>query len=781
LTITLDRGQESRTTLPGGHPVLESKLVPPSPRPGLIARPRLIERLEARPEVPLVVLAAPAGYGKSTALAEWARRTPRASIWLRLDERDDDPAVLLEYLAVAIDRTIGLDRAAIAAIGEVGSSVWTTAVPALGSAIAQSVTPFLLVLDDVDRLHARESLDVIVALAAHVPTGSQIAIATRSIAGLPIPRLRAADQVVLLERDDLRLDVEEATAVLHGTGPRRTPDEVRELNAAAEGWPAAISMAAMASRSGGRASNGASAMSTVRELVAEYLRTELLDRLTDREVRFLLLTAPFERLSASLCDAVLETSTSARTLDALGRTSLLLIPIDGEPHWYRHHALVREFLRDEAMHRDAQAAREVVRRASAWYEDAGDLDNALSYALAASDLDRVRRLLPEGSQRAFNAGHAETVGTWYDWLEQHERGEADPTAAWFGALFFAFVGEAGRAERWATLASRSDDGEPVTAALGRLVRSVMCRDGVDAMLHDAEAAAAGLPATHPFGPAARLLVGLARDLGGEPDAADAVLADALDLALASPFRNTATTLGLVARASLAIRRGAWATAEEHVRLAWSVVRDGRLEERIAGLAVDAVSARIAAHHGAVTQARADLAHAERLRPMLNHAIPWLAVRVRIDLAMTQLALGNPSKARELMVEVREITARRTRLGSVEDEAAAVEHQLDVVGGLMLGTAMLTIAELRLLPLLATHETFSDIARRMVLSTNTVKTQAKSIYRKLDASSRSEAVERAREFGLLESAPSTINSAAPETRPIVRPRRDASRPGFIPTG
>jgi LuxR family maltose regulon positive regulatory protein len=232
---------------------------------------------------------------------------------------------------------------------------------------------------------------------------------------------------------------------------------------------------------------------------------------------------------------------------------------------------------------------------------------------------------------------------------------------------------------------------------------------------------------------------------------------------------------------LAIRRGAWATAEEHVRLAWSVVRDGHLEEGMAGLAVESVSARIAAHHGAVTQARADLAHAERIRPMLNHAIPWLAVRIRIDLAMTQLALGNPSKARELMAEVREVTARRARLGSVEDEAAAVEHQLDVVGGLMLGTAMLTMAELRLLPLLATHETFSDIARRMVLSTNTVKTQAKSIYRKLDASSRSEAVERAREFGLLEGAPPTITAAAPETRPIARPVGETGRPGFIPTG
>ena len=406
------------------------------------------------------------------------------------------------------------------------------------------------------------------------------------------------------------------------------------------------------------------------------------------------------------------------------------------------------------MHQDPEAVRTISVRASDWHEEAGDLDAALRYAFAGSDLDRVRRLLPRQSQRAFNAGRAETVRRWYDWLEGHEHGDADPTAAWFGAMVFAFAGDPGRAERWADLATSSGDPDPMTIALGRFVRSFLCRDGVDAMRRDVDAAVAGLPVTHPFGPAARLLAGIARDLGGEADEADAHMADALDVALASPHVNSATGLGLVERASLAIRRGAWATAEGHVRLARSVVRDGHLEEQVAGLAVDAVSARIAAHRGAVNQARADLAHAQRLRPMLNHAIPWLAVRVRIDLATTHLALGDPSGARLLMTEVAEITARRGQLGALEQEVREIEHRLDAAGGMTLGSSTLTVAELRLLPLLATHLTFPDIAERMVLSTNTVKTQAKSIYRKLDASSRSEAVARALEFGLLEGAPLT---------------------------
>lgn len=705
--------------------------------------------------MPLVVLAAPAGYGKSTVLAEWSTATPRQAIWLQLDERDDDPAVLLGYVAVAIDRAIGLGDDKISATGGVGPSIWATAVPALGSAIARAETPFLLVLDDLERVHNQESLDVIVALAAHLPVGSQIATATRSIEGLPIPRLLAAERLLLLERDDLRLDDDEAMALLDGSGRRHPMDEVRALNEAAEGWPAGLYLTALTMRAddGGSDVPGA-VLPAGHGLVDEYLRTELLDRLSDREVRFLVRTAPLERLSAPLCDHALESSDSADMLEALARSNLLLIPMEGEGRSYRCHALLQEFLLTEATDRDPEGVREITIRASEWYEKAGDLDAALRYAFAASDLDRVRRLLPRQSQRAFNAGRAETVRRWYDWLEGHEHGDADPTAAWFGAIFFAFVGDPGRAERWADVASGSADPDALTTALGSFVRGVLCRDGVDAMRRDADAAVAGLPVNHPFGPAARLLAAIARDLSGEPDEADALTADALDIALASRHVNSATGLGLVERASLAIRRGAWAAAEGHVRLARAVVRDGHLEEQIAGLAVDAVSARIAAHRGAVNQARADLAHAQRLRPMLNHAIPWLAVRVRIDLATTHLALGDPSGARLLMTEVAEITARRGHLGSLEGEVKEIEHRLEVAGGMTLGSSTLTVAELRLLPLLATHLTFPDIAERMVLSTNTVKTQAKSIYRKLDASSRSEAVAQALEFGLLEGAPLT---------------------------
>ncbi len=530
---------------------------------------------------------------------------------------------------------------------------------------------------------------------------------------------------------------------------------MHELNDAAEGWPAGLYLTALTTRAEGAGPDGTAAAPPVgHRLVGEYLRTELLDRLSDEEVRFLVRTAPLERLSAPLCDHALETSDSADRLAALERSNLLLIPMDGDREWYRYHSLLHEFLRTEATHRDPQGVHEVNVRASDWHQGAGDLDAALRYALAADDLDRVRHLLPRQSQQAFNAGRAETVRRWYDWLEGHEQGDADPTAAWFGAMFFAFVGDPGRADRWADLASGSGDHDVVTTALGRFVRSVLCRDGVETMARDAEAAAAGLPAVHLFGPAARILVGVALDLNGDLDQAEARLADALDLALGSRHINTATGLGLVERASLAIRRGAWAAAEGHVRLARAVVRDGHLDEQIAGLAVDAVSARIAAHRGAVNQARADLAHAQRLRPMLNHAIPWLAVRVRLDLATTHLALGDPSGARLLMTEVAEITARRGRLGSLEAEVKEIEHRLEVAGGMTLGSSTLTVAELRLLPLLATHLTFPDIAERMVLSTNTVKTQAKSIYRKLDASSRSEAVAQALEFGLLEGAPVT---------------------------
>ena len=167
------------------------------------------------------------------------------------------------------------------------------------------------------------------------------------------------------------------------------------------------------------------------------------------------------------------------------------------------------------------------------------------------------------------------------------------------------------------------------------------------------------------------------------------------------------------------------------------------------IGIDALDARLAIAHGAHEQARADLAHAQRLRPRVSYATPWLAIRARLDLIRAHLAMGDGGGARTLMAEVREILVLRPDMGTLLAERDELVERLAAVRGGEAGASTLTLAELRVLPLLTTHLTFREIGERLFVSQNTVKTQAISIYRKLEATSRSEAIGRAVELGLLE--------------------------------
>jgi LuxR family maltose regulon positive regulatory protein len=180
------------------------------------------------------------------------------------------------------------------------------------------------------------------------------------------------------------------------------------------------------------------------------------------------------------------------------------------------------------------------------------------------------------------------------------------------------------------------------------------------------------------------------------------------------------------------------------------VEAGRVGEQVPGVLTDAVAARLAMHWGDPEAARAHLAHAQRLRPLLTRALPWGAVRARLDLAHAHLALADAPGARTLLAEIRDVLARRPQMGALTDELATIQRQVDTMRGDVIGASTLTTAELRLLPLLTTHLSFREIGTQLFVSHNTVKTQAISIYRKLDATSRSEAIERAVQVGLLES-------------------------------
>jgi ATP/maltotriose-dependent transcriptional regulator MalT len=282
-----------------------------------------------------------------------------------------------------------------------------------------------------------------------------------------------------------------------------------------------------------------------------------------------------------------------------------------------------------------------------------------------------------------------------------------------------------------------------------MLRNRECRRGVDQMRTDAELAARTLGAGSFWRTAATLYLGVAHLMAGDADRADVLFQDAAAAGQAGGA-SIGACVALAERSLLAISRGAWETAERHLSQARSLARDANLEDYPPVTILHAAAARIALHQHDRPRAIAELTRAQRLRPGLTYALPYLAVQARIELARCHLALADVAAARILLQEAEEVLTRHPGLGVFARQAGDLRAELSSARGSSApGASALTAAELRLLPMLPTHLSFPQIGEEMFLSPNTVKSHAVSIYRKLGATSRSQAVTRSRELGLLE--------------------------------
>jgi LuxR family maltose regulon positive regulatory protein len=733
--------------------ILETKLLLPRQTHALVARPRLLDRLVADPQVPLVGVFGPAGFGKTTLLAQWASMDRRAVAWLTLDEREADPTALLSYVAAAIDRATGLPGSVLGSVGVADPADWQTALSQLGAALATTREPLLIVLDDVERVGPGEPCEAIVALSALLPPGSQVALSSRRSDVFPVPRLVTAGLMTLIERDDLVLDDREAEELFRLIGRPLAADQAHDLNHALEGWAAGLYLSAMNQRSITELMPTDDAL-VAHRMVGEYVRSEIVGSMSPDRRDLVLRASAFDPFDAAMVGAILGTEGVDDVLRDVARTTPLLIELDVPGKWYRWHRLLRATLQAELAHREPDAPRALAELAAAWYERAGMLETAIDFAMQAGDAARVARSLPRLVESAWNEGRIETVLAWLDWFETQDGPGAYPRVAMLGSLIYGLVGRSARALRWADLArvdqpSRIQDSD---AGLAALVRASMCRAGVARMADDAEMAVSLLPADSTWSPTARILLGVAIAIEGRRRSADVELAAATELASAADSSPTHAAIGFVFRAALAMDRGDWTVAEALARQARTIALDGEVAEGAAGMAVDAMSARIAARRGALHQATADAVRAQRLRATVGHAVPWLAIRARLDLAWALLALADPTAADTVLGEAEEVVGRDPAMGVLVEEIEELRGHLERSIEGPAGASMLTLAELRLLPILATHRSLPEIAAQLGRSSNTIKTQAKSIYRKLEATSRSEAVDRARALGLLDGAP-----------------------------
>jgi LuxR family transcriptional regulator, maltose regulon positive regulatory protein len=734
--------------------LVEVKLAAPLTRPGTVAKADVIARL-CTTSAPFATVVAPAGYGKTTLLARWAEADPRPFAWVALDRRDDDPVVFLRYVAAAIHRVEPIGSEVFDALSGPGGSTWSTRVPRVGSALAAVEHPLVLVLDDLHAVANPSCVDVVGELCQYVPAGSQIAVTSREDPALPLARWRARGWVHEVGVADLRLDEEEAGQLLEAAGVELDETDLAELTEQTEGWPAGLYLAALSMKAGASPA-GMESFSGDDRFVAEYFRLELLARLSEPEATFLEHTSVLDRMSGGLCDFVLQTTHSAQRLETLGHTNGFVVPLDRRGEWYRYHHLFCELLRNELERSEPEAVPALNSRAMAWCIDNDLTEAAVVYGHAAGETSIVAGLVDALALGVYYDGRMETLEEWLGWFGEDELARY-PALAVYGAWLRVLTGRPADAEHWLALADRAtstiplSDGSATIEPWVATLRAHMMGKGVAQALADADLALDQLPPESGWVPVALVIRGIAHALLGATDRATEDLTATVQTGLASgAFEDVFAAQAQLAL--LAAKQGAWGEAGQHARTAQSLVEKTGLGDYSSSAIAHVATARVAVHDGRQKEARAALACAHRLRPLLDHGLPWLTIQVGLELTRAHLGLGEAGAARTVLTETERVLNLRPEMGCLVREARELHDRVAATSGPSGEWAMsLTGAELRLLPYLATHLTFPEIASRLFISRNTAKTEAVSIYRKFGASSRSQAIERAVEVGLLDSS------------------------------
>ncbi len=734
--------------------LLESKLQPPRIAERSISRTDLLERLNRSTAPAIVVVHAGPGYGKTTLLAQWAGSLPqRRFAWVSAYHEDNDPVVLLAYIAAALDRISELESNVFEALASPGASVEDKILPRLGHAMARIKTRFVLVIDDAHVIQNPKCIDAIVALAGHLQNGSRLALSTRDHSMLPLGSLRAHGLLLELRADELRMENEDARALLSAEAVEASDEDVDELLRRTEGWPAGLYLAALAARTSESRPGGVAKLTGKDRFVVEFLQSEFLASLPPQDLEFLTRTSMLELLSGPLCDAVLQSKGSSAILESLEHSNRFVVALDRDGEWYRCHHLVRETLAAELAGSEPDRVSALLGRAADWCAANGQDVAAIRYAQAAKDVRRVARNMERAVLPVYQSGRTATVDAWFTWFEAHSELEKYPAVAVIGAMFHAATGRPTEADRWAASAELGDrpgplpDGSESIESWRALLRAVRSLDGVAAMTADASLAVRSLARDSPWHPLSVVIMGISEALGGDPERADDLFADAAEEArhLAAPDM---LPIALAERALIAINREEWVRADGYAEHAVWAARRSRLEDSALNALAYAVAARTALRGGRTGGAHDQLAHAQRLLSKLTYALPAPAVQARVAMARTYLELADQSGAHTMLREIGAILRRCPDLGTLGDQAAELRLSLSAADRDGPGVSSLTEAELRVLPLLRTHLTFREIGEQLYLSRHTVKSHAMSIYRKLGVRSRGAAVERAREIGLM---------------------------------
>ena len=396
-------------------PLLETKLHAPRRR-GVVARPRLRDRLDRRDQPALTLVSAAAGFGKTTLVAEWFADGP-ATAWLSLDRRDNDPALFWSYVVAAL-------RSAAPAVGATARSLLAAPQPSIDAVVATLLNDLhdvahdvVLVLDDYHVIDLPEIHDAVAFLLGHLPANVHLVIASRADPPLPLATLRARGELLEIRAADLRFTSDEAAAYLSDAMDLTlAPADVEVLEVRTEGWIAALQLAALSMRGRDDVAGFIAEFAGDDRFILDYLVGEVLDRQSADVRRFLLETSILGRLTGPLCDAVTRRTDSRETLEQLERANLFLVPLDDRRIWYRYHHLFADMLRAHLLDEAPDGVPELHRRASDWYDAHGAPAEAITHAMAGEHVERAAQLIELAAPLMGRNRQEATVRRWLEAL-----------------------------------------------------------------------------------------------------------------------------------------------------------------------------------------------------------------------------------------------------------------------------------------------------------------------------------------------------------------------------
>ncbi len=754
MTRTGAGGSDERRAVatPWVDPILDAKLHRPPTRGSWVERGRLLELLDDAAQRAVVLVAAPAGFGKTTLITQWlaSDHGPPAAAWVSLDPRDNDPVRLWTHVALALERVGCRPRDDVATFsaahdGEVIAGV----LPRLLEAMADMSEDLVILLDDFHVLQDAACRAQVEFLVEHLPPRAHLVILTRADPGLRTGWLRATGRLAEVRAADLAFTAAETSSLLAVEHVRLSEGAVHDLVQRTEGWPAGLYLATLSMSGRSDPDEFVREVSEGNRFIGDYLTEEVLAGHSDEVLEFIRTMSILDRFSAPLADFMTGSANSAALLHELERSNLFLVPLDEKRTWFRFHHLFASVARSELELEEAERVPALHAAAARWFRDHGLVDEAVMHSLASGDKSDAAELVQASWLDYVGAGRTATVVGWLEALGPTSI-VSDPamrvTAAWLAAMSGdeeALTAHLTALEEFKDLGPLADGTHSVESAMA-MIRGVFGYDGPVEMTKGAERALElETDGRSHYYSVAHLSAGHAAYVAGDLETAVNHLSKSAYNEAASPIiRLLALALLSMSEAEKGHQDRGRELAEEAMQIVGGVGLGGMPQASMAFTALGLAQAAA----GEMAAAVATIEQGLLLRQKNPAQGPWGALHHVLAAARVSLESGDVGASKRLVEEASARMDRyppegmqhmRERLRMIEDGISATQTRTPEP------PETLTERELEILRLLQGSLSLSDIAAELCISPNTVKTHAKAVYRKLGVGSRSEAVRIAR--------------------------------------